>query len=184
MSVRVFPVLLHGYTLDGAPDFLTLGQTLDALLIHTFPNRTLAVRGISAVDHPGKSATDLIGIVQQLGTDRYDPMRKGILETFYAPYNLDLHALPCAVTADGQLVSSHDDGGGVMSGMLADFFHGPPLDRGSPPMRLDLLTVYDRAQLEAVAVDYGEGLNQDPCEFRFKNADRKLEALLGIVHLL
>jgi hypothetical protein len=184
MSVRVFPVVLHGYRLDGAPDFLILGRTLDALLIRHFPNGRLAVRGISAVDHPGKSPADLIGIVQQLGTDRYDPMRQGVLETFYAPYNLDLHALPCTVTADGQLVSSHDDGSGVMAGMLADFFHGPPQDRGSLPMRLDLLMIYDRAQLEGAEVDYGKGLNQDPCEFYFKHADRKLEALLGIIYLL
>jgi hypothetical protein len=184
MKVAVYSIALPDYRVDHEPDFLALGRVLDAQIIRFFPRRRLAVRGLSLTDHPGKSALELIEIVASLGTDRYDPTRQVVLEDFYAPYELDLHALPCKTTADGKLISSHDDGAGVMAGLLGDFFHGPPLDRGASPMRLDLLTVYDRTQLEAVAVDYGHDSNEDPCEFRFIHPERKSAALLGIIELL
>jgi hypothetical protein len=183
MTVALYSVTLPDYRVNTEPDFFALGRTLDALIVRHFPRRRLAIRGLSLVDHPGTSTLELMEIIARLGTDRYDPTRQAVLESFYAPYRLDLHALPCETTADGRLYSSHDDGAGVMAGLLSDFFHGPPLDRGAPPMRLDLLTVYDRDHLEAVAVDHGDGGDEDPCEFRFLHPDRKSEALLGMVQL-
>ena len=65
----------------------------------------LALRGISLQDHPGLELGALVAKILELGTDKYDPSRQGVLHDFYAPYQIDLHALPCELseTAGAQL---------------------------------------------------------------------------------
>jgi hypothetical protein len=57
----------------------------------------------------------------------------------------------------------------------ADFFHGPPVDRGGVPLRLDLLICYDLDQLIGIRTDELE--SQEATAFRFKDPDNKQAAL-------
>ena len=69
-----------------------------------------------------------------------------------------------------------------MTDVISDFYYGPPVDRGGSPLRIDVLMVYDRRQLEPVKVDYGHPSDGEPCEFRFLG-DKRV-ALLGVVKIL
>lgn len=181
-TVPLYTIALPEYTVDLEPDYLSIGKKLDRLIETHFPNSRIAIRGISLTDHPSLSVGEFMAIVLRTGTDKYDPSRQGVLHEFYAPYEIDLFALPCTV-AD-RLESSHCEEESVMGEVIGDFYTGPPVDRGGPPLRLDLLVVYDRNQLEPVFVDYGGEPETDPCDFRFRYPDKKPDALLGIVQIL
>ena len=190
--VPVYSPALPNYVRGLEPDFLAVGRKLDATIEAHFQG-AIAIRGISVVDHPGHSLDDLVAIIQELGTDRYDPQRKAVQHELYDPYGVELHALPC--TVEGGFLRAHSslvEAPSVMADVLGDFWGGPPVDRGSPPMRLDLLIIFDPHQLEPIFVSYDgkprEG-GETPqlmhsLEFRFKFPDRKSEALLGFIKIL
>jgi hypothetical protein len=77
-----------------------------------------------------------------------------------------------------------------MGEVVSDFYGGTRLERGFP-LRLDLVLIYDLEHLEMAAtprdrgpIENSPGGLQDCCLFRFRDPDRKSEALLGIVKLL
>lgn len=182
ITTPVYTITLPEYTVDTEPDYAVIGQKLDRLLETHFADSRVAIRGISLTDHPNLAREELVATILRAGTDRYDPARQGVLYEFYRPYAIDLFALPCIVT--DHLQSSHCDGPSVMADIIGDFYTGPPVDRGGPPLRLDLLMVYDQDQLEPVFVDYGGETDADPCDFRFRFPDNKPGALLGIITIL
>jgi hypothetical protein len=181
----VYAVALPEYRVKQAPDEAHLGATLDAVICTRFPDRRLAVRGIGLADHPGHTANTLVATIRALGTDRYDPTRRGVHDDFYAGYAIDLFATPCEVR-DGHLISRNDpDAPSVMGQLLADFYHGALADRGYP-IRLDLLLVFDRERLEEVdcsALWPCQPPEPESCAFAFRYPDHKYDALLGIIHI-
>lgn len=178
----VYTIELPEYSVATAPDAEGLGTPLDAFIAERFSG-AIALRELSLADHPELTRTELIEIIQRVGTDRYDPERRGVLHDFYEPYGVELHALPCTITPNKKLISTHCEGS-VIADCIVDFYEGPPVDRNGPPLRIDLILVYDRSVLEPVPVIYDSGPAEDPCEFRFRFPGRKVEALLGIVSLL
>jgi hypothetical protein len=174
-AAPVYTISLPEYTVDHEPDYGVVGGKLDKVIETHFHGKRIAIRGISLVDHPGRTLDDLVGIILALGTDRYDPDREGVLYPD-PPFTIDLHAAPPSHYGGADIVS---EGLRVMHGVLSDFYTGPPADRGGP-LRLDILMIYDLDQLEEVPY---EGWEQS-CMYVFQHPDRRKEALLGVIKIL
>jgi hypothetical protein len=172
----VYTIHLPEYRIAPDTDWLACGRKLDRLIETHFPGRRLALRAIGLADHPGKTLDELVTIIQQLGTDRYDPERAGL---YYAREGLDdIHAGALLVTEDGLRAEKH-----VQMSPLAEtleiFYEGTLADRGYS-IRLDLLLFYDLDQLAPVY-----DMPPESCyEFAFLHPDRKPEALVGLIRIL
>lgn len=187
-SAPVHSISIPEYVRGEKPDYLAVGRQLDRVIGAHFQG-DIAIRGITIADHPGLTLDDLVATILELGTDRYDPERKAVLHERYDPHGVELHVLPCTVV-EGKLQSPHIDPRAtyVMEDVVGVFYEGPPFDRNGPPIRLDVLTIYDPHQLEHIRFvvsdeNSGEGGERDG-GFRFKHPNRKRDALLGIVKIL
>jgi hypothetical protein len=178
-SIPVYTISIPEYTVDPKPDYAAVGRKLDRAIESHFQGK-IVIRGIGLIDHPGKSLDDLIALVLETGTDRYDAKREGV--HYPEEYLTAIFACPCEVTQ--KLTSAHyHEGrlefGSVMAECVGDFYEGALADRGYS-IRLDLLLIYDRQQLLGLPDDGVE----DCCLYTFRQPDRKREALLGIVKIL
>lgn len=168
----------------GEPGFAAAGGVVDAAIVKLVPaDAVVAVRALSIYDHPSMSCLQLADTILGTGTDRYDPTRRVVLADFYDPWGVELHAITCWAGTDGTLTSHHYGESGVAAGLMRDFQLGPPVDRGSVPLRVDLLAVYDRAALEPIAVAYADGAETDPTAFRFRYRVEAANAVLGVIIL-
>jgi hypothetical protein len=94
------------------------------------------LRGISSGQHPDKSANDLVRIIEETGTDRYDPERTGNRYENIQNKHIDLFAFAANVTPELEL------GWEVIYG----FYHSAIAVHGAP-VRIDILTIYDASQM-------------------------------------
>ena len=117
-SIPVHTISLPEYRVEHKPNYQVVGRKLDAIVQKHFAAKNIAIRAISLADHPALSRHELVSLITELGTDKYDPQRKGVLHDFYAPFQIDLHALPCTVL-ENALVSSHCKGSSVMGECVA-----------------------------------------------------------------
>jgi hypothetical protein len=192
-SIPIYTVSLPEYTAEEEPDYPAVGRKLDQVIETHFPDKKMAIRGISLVDHPGWSLEALVTTIRELGTDRYDPEREGV---HYPVSSSVSHIFACPfIVVSGKLQSPHYHGdrcpsGSVLGEVVSDFYGGTRLERGFP-LRLDILMIYDLDHLDMAAKPHDRGQIenllgglQDCCLFRFRYPDRKPEALLGIVTVL
>ncbi|MEQ4204334.1 hypothetical protein [Actinopolymorpha sp. B9G3] len=125
------------------------------------------------------------------GTDRYDPDRIGPTDMNYAGYGVELHVGHCAISTASlrTLWVQHPTFLGTISQSVfakwaSDFYEGPAVDRGGVPLRIDLITIYDPAQLEGIRIP-GHGDEKPPYSAcRFKYPDRRQDALFGLIKVL
>jgi hypothetical protein len=188
-SVPVYEISLPEYTVEREPDFLAIGARLDPLIEAHFPERWIAIRGIGLVDHPGWALDDLVATIRELGTDRYDPQRKGVHEDFYQ-FPVDVWAGPCLVS--NGLHAYEQEGPSVMAELVDHFYGGTKADRGYS-IRLDIILIYDLDQLEPISLQRTPDgpvplpvprLPTESYAFNFKHPEQKRNALLGIVKIL
>lgn len=55
------------------------------------------------------------------------------------------------------------------------------MSRSGADAPLTVVTVYDRAPLEPIAVAYADGVEADPTAFRFRNRADAANAVLGVI---
>jgi hypothetical protein len=183
-AVPIYTVAAPEYTGEEEPDCPAIGRKLDAVIETRFPGRRLAIRAVGLIDHPGMELDDLVAIVSEFGTDRYDPEREGLYYPDGDAVDVPIWATPCTV-ADG-IDCPHYRGdrrpsGTMMGEVIGDFYGGARSDRGYA-VRLDLLLVYDLDQLEVFPPDSNWPLENCGC-FTFRAPDRKQEALLGLIRI-
>jgi hypothetical protein len=168
----VYSINIPEYRLDQKPDYQMVGRKMDEAIQQYFSDREIALRCLSLADHPGQTMDSLVETIQRLGTDRYDPDRKGVLHDFYKDRGVDMFAGPHDFTKGAQ----------ALADTVENFYEGALQDRGYR-VRIDLILVYDPKQLEFVPVDYGNG-DYGNDAFRFKNPEEKRKALIGIIKVL
>ncbi|SDT22163.1 hypothetical protein [Actinopolymorpha singaporensis] len=168
----VFDIDVPQYRVDTEPDHRAVGRVVDAELRKLFLGRTVVVRGIGAQHHPGRTVDDLIEIVCRLGTDRYDPDRAGDRYDNLQNKRIDLFAFRRRATPRMRLFEA----------MSWGFYHSSIAVHGVP-VRLDLLLIYDAAQLREVVHQYEGRDDRKRDGYVFRDPDRKPEALLGIAKL-
>ena len=192
MTVKVVAVSVSDYTVASEPDYHATGVKVDRAIETNFPDGIYIVRGISVDDHPGRTLDDLVRVIQETGTDKYDPERKPVAHADFAAYDYDIQAGAVEIK-DSRLIpdgSRRSDGSRrhltVFGEIAYLFFKHAPLDRGHP-VRIDLLLVYDprklvKAKLRPGAKGVREGLAQHL--YRFVDREHKRGALLGLVEIL
>ncbi|MFH0770472.1 MAG: DegT/DnrJ/EryC1/StrS family aminotransferase [Candidatus Peregrinibacteria bacterium] len=169
----VFPLPLPEYTIDAKPNYQSIGAKIDEELEKHFPGKDVAIRALSTTDHPQYSVDELMKIITETGTDKYDRNRKGV--EGFENYRVDFQAEACTIG------KNHFGKG---ADFVKKFYENVLFDRGYR-LRIDLLLVYDLHQLlRAEKIDPakpGVPPRLEPYLFRFKNQEHKKEALLGII---
>lgn len=172
----VVSISLPEYNINTRPDYQAVGAKIDKSLEENFYGKSVAIRALSLTDHPRFSLDELVGIILEKGTDKYDPNRKGI--EGFEDYDLDFQAESC-------VVGKTHFGKGV--DIIQKFYENVLLDRGYR-LRIDLLLVYDINQLDKAEKTDNEksGVHPrlEPYLFRFKDRNHKQQVLIGIVKLL
>lgn len=168
---------LPEYKIDIKPDYKTLGVKIDKVVEENFNGKDVAIRAISLTDHPQLTLDEFVDILAKTGTDKYDPLRKGVAHEEFAAYNADLQASSCRVGTDP--VGGAD--------IIKKFYENVLLDRGYR-LRIDLLSIYDLHQLARATKEDkskpGTHPRLEPYLFRFKDRENKQQALLGIIKIL
>jgi hypothetical protein len=193
MPVTIATIALPTYTVTVPPDAEAVGAALDDVICTNFGQdgeREVAIRSVSLIDHPEHTHDSLAEVITATGTDRYDPERKGPLHETYDPYGVELHVGPSTVSAtslrshmcDG--VTFYGTTQSVMAEAVSDFYVGPPVDRGGVPLRIDLITIYDMAQLEGIQIPFHGDEKPPYSACRFRYPDRRSDAVLGLVKVL
>jgi hypothetical protein len=142
------------------------------VLLH-FAGQTIVVRGLSSKEHSDKSIDELVDIIKVTGTDRYDPKRTGDRYDNIKGKQIDLFAFRRKVTPKMELFQDISWG----------FYHGAKAIHGKP-VRIDILIIYDAAQLKAVVHQY-EGRDDIKRDgYVFRESDDKNAAVIGIIKIL
>ena len=172
-QISVYAIDVPEYDVRTKPDWRGIGAKLDEFLRELFLGRKIVIRCIGSCEHPGKSLDDLVEIILEQGSDRYDPSRPGDRYENIENKPIDIFALEFKV----------EPGLAMMENIIEPFYTWP-LQNGKKPTRLDLMTVYDAGKLEVVEHMY-EGRNEVKKDgFIFKNQENKSETILAIVKLL
>jgi hypothetical protein len=193
MPPTVASISLPTYNVTDPPDAESFGAALDDVICETFGKegpREIGIRSVSLFDHPEHSHDSLVELILASGTDRHDPDYTSPLTETYGPFGVELHVVPCTVSATS-LDSEMCDGStfygttqSVMAEAVSDYYAGPPLDRDGVPLRIDLLTIYDLAQLEGIAIPFHVGEKPPYSTCRFRHPDRRSDAVLGVIKIL
>ncbi len=185
MTAEVIAVSVPEYTVDKVPDYLGIGRRVDEAIESNFTDRKFVYRAIGKDDHPQLTLDELVSVVQELGTDKYDPERQGVSHEEFSAYDYDMQAGSFEIR-DGRIVVDEADRYPTLFGdTIRDFYEGAPVDRGHP-VRVDILMLYDPGKVEpAPKVDpRAPGNRLAKYLYRFKDPDDKPDALLGVVKIL
>lgn len=172
MKPPVFSVAVPEYQVETEPNHRAVGKIVDAVIKEHFLGQTLVVRGIGSLEHPGKSVDGLIATIQALGTDRYDPARKGDRYENVAGKHIDFFAFRRKIMPTTELFKDISWG----------FYHGAKKIHGRP-VRIDILLLYDASQLKAILHRYADRIDAKRDGFVFKDPTNKQTALLGIIKI-
>lgn len=172
MTSSVLSVNLPDYRVDAEPDYKAVGRVVDDELKKQFMGRTIVVRGIGSQKHPGKSVEELVEIIQQLGTDRYDPGRTGDRYQNIGGKHIDFFAFRRTVTPRMQLFKD-----------IAYGFYHSAIGFHGRPVRIDILLIYDATQVKRVLHQYEGRTDKKRDGFVFKDSANKPAALLGIMKI-
>lgn len=172
MKPIILDITIPEYKINQAPDNAVIGPELDGLLKQNFMGQKVVIRCIGIQDHPGLNLDELADIVLKTGTDKYNPKRLGVgYDEFVRKGMLvDFYGEQVEVTSDTT----------IMSQQVWEMYHSAIGDRGFG-VRIDLVLIYDRAQVDMVMNMYDHHPSSDG--FVFKEPANKPEALLGIIKI-
>lgn len=161
------------YDITSEPDDRAIGAVVDSELRKLFPGKRVLVRAIASSEHPGKTVDELVDIIVQTGTDRYDPVRVGDRYDNVDNKHIDLFAFQADLNTNDA----------VFGQAVWGFYHSSKSVHGYP-MRIDIVIVYDATKMNQVTHRY-EGRNDTKDDgFSFKDPASKPDALLGIIKLV
>ena len=166
----IWHVHVPGYITKKNVDYQGIGKKLDKIIRSNLKEKNIVMRCLGSQDHPQRTTQELVEIIKQTGTDRYDPKRKIIFHKFYAKHNPDLFASPVKVSENTP----------SMAEVLKKFYTKTTGDR-KIGVRADIVVFYDPKKLEMVKHVY-KGQEESDL-FKFKNPKNKQKAVLGIIEI-
>ena len=75
-TVPIFEVDIPEYKLDNSFDYKKVGAKIDRIIKDNFKGKHICIRAIGSIDHPNLSTDQLIEIIIETGTDKYDQTKK------------------------------------------------------------------------------------------------------------
>ena len=187
MNVKIVTVSTPEYTVGEKPDYIKIGKKVDEVIERNFSDRKYIYRAIGIDDHPGLSLDELIAIILESGTDKYDGERRGICHEQFSAYDYDIQAGSFEIKDSKIVINDSDNYPTLFGDTIYDFYKNAPLDRGYP-VRIDIMILYDSHMLEPAELTVPGAKGVDPRleKYLYKFKDRKniKKALLGIVKIL
>lgn len=170
--MEIIRLNLPEYTIDSEPDHELLGKIVDQELTKHFMGQSILVRGIASSEHPDKTIDELIDIIKQTGTDRYDPKLKGDRYENIDDKHIDLFAFPHMVNNQSS----------IFADVVYGFYHSAIGVHGKP-QRIDILTIYDATKVTKVVHQYEgrDDIKEDG--YVFNDTKNSVDAILGIVRI-
>jgi len=161
---------------EGKPDFALIGSEIIQCLRKYFLGKRIALRLLSSTGHPEKSLEELIEIIKKYGHDRYDSSRVGDRYENIDNQDIDFFALDFEVGKEQEEQCIQ---------WALDSFYEWPMKNKAWPVRIDIGIVYDPSQLKTIEHIYTGRENEIKRDgFVFKNADKKPNAILGIIKII
>lgn len=170
-EIPIYSIDLPEYKVDTQPDHVAIGKRIDAIIKQHFMDQEVIIRCLGSGEHPGKTIDQVIEIIQQTGTDRYDPNRTGDRYENVDDKQIDFFGLPFRV----------DENGSIMEQFIESFYTWPLQSRGYP-VRVDIVIMYDPKQVKQVVHTYDDGRTKDD-GYVFMNPERKSSALIAVIKL-
>ena len=167
----IYTIDLPKYQIESKPSFAGIGKVVDDALREHFLNETIVVRGVASSAHE-ISAYELIEIIRETGTDRYDRNREGDRYDNVDNKQIDFFAFRRKVTPKTQLFRD----------IAWGFYHSAKAVHGRPE-RIDIVIIYDSSAVKFVLHRY-EGREKAKRDgFVFRNPDEKPNAVKAIIHI-
>ena len=187
MDVKIVTVSTPEYIVGEKPDYIKIGKKVDEAIESNFSDRKYIYRAIGIDDHPGLSLDELVAIILESGTDRYDGERKDICHEQFSAYDYDIQAGSFEIKNSKIVIDDSDNYPTLFGDTIYDFYENAPLDRGYP-VRIDILTLYDPNTLKPAELIIPRATGVDPrlekYLYKFRDRENKKEALLGIIKIL
>ena len=171
-DIVVTSLEIPGYQVDQEPDVNLIGKTVDTEIRRHFLGQNIVARGVGSSEHPDKTTGQLIEIIINDGTDRYDPTRRGDRYENIQGKHIDLFGFRRKVTPRMKLFRD----------IVHGFYHSAISIHGKPT-RIDILIIYDASKMKAVAHRYAGRQDTKRDGFVFKHPENKTDALLGIIRI-
>lgn len=70
--MQLISISARNYSIDSEPDCKSIGKLIDDELKKYFMGQKILLRGNGSQEHPDKIADELVQIIAETGTDRYD----------------------------------------------------------------------------------------------------------------
>lgn len=139
MPLPILEIAIPEYQVVTKPDFQSIGAKIHRSLIKHFLGQKLVIRCIGSQEHPEKTTDQLIQIIRELGTDRYDPRRQGDRYDNLENKAIDIFALDFTIKEHGQYLEQ-----------FIEPFYTWPKSKGDLPIKLDIIILYDHSKLKKV----------------------------------
>lgn len=158
------------YVLNNTLDLEKVSKCIDQALVKNFPGQKIVLRTLSSSDHD-MTRSKLLKIIEQSGSDRYNPALPGDRYENAQNKHIDLFGRTCTVQPDRELSKKLLEGFHIYGAK----FHGRPAPK------MDIWLVYDRSKLKSVLHYYERYKVYKRDGYVFKDPAHKPEALLGIL---
>ena len=173
IPIPVYNVKIPEYNVKSKPDWVLIGAKIDKIIKQYYMGEQVVIRCLSSKVHNGKTIGNLIKIIKKLGTDRYNPKRKGERYENIENKKIDFFALDFRIKKDSAIMEN-----------FIEPFYTWPIKFGGSPIRINIAIIYDLSKLKRVHHQY-EGRNDIKKDgFVFKNPENKIESLKGIIKIL
>ena len=136
-------VNIPSYDIEKEPDDKAIGEIVDNELKKRFSGKQVLVRAVASSEHHGKTVEELLQVIAQTGTDRYDPKRTGDRYENIEDKHIDLFAFPADISPDTVIFNQ----------AVWGFYHSSKAVHGYP-MRIDIVIVYDATKMNQVIHQY------------------------------
>lgn len=184
---KIVEVPLPEYTIESKPNYIELGKKVDEVIESNFPDSYYFERVLSIEDHPDLDIDDLVDIIVNTGTDRYDPGRKSVCHEEFEIYDYDLHLGSFEIKDRKIQIYEDDEQPTLFGNAIYNFYEHTPRDRGKK-LRIDLMVLYDPDCFEQ-AKKFPEHKSKpehkfDKYLYKFKEGLDRRYAVVGVAKVL
>lgn len=187
MATKIVSVHVPEYTLNSRPDYIAIGKKVDKEIAKNFDDGVYVARAIGKDDHTHLSLDQLVDLIVETGTDKYDPQRRSVVHEEFSAYDYDFQADKFGIKDSKMVFDDLETSHTLFGDIVSNFYENAPIDRGYP-VRIDLLLLYDAKQLQPAPKSNLKiaGVNPkfEKYLYRFRNRNNKKAALVGIVKIL
>lgn len=168
--MKIVKVKIAEYDTSKELNLKEISKKIDRALVKNFDGQKVILRAVSSEAHD-KSQSELVDVIKKLGTDRYDPVKKGDRYDNVQDKQIDLFGQTKEIKP-----------GKNLSIFLLKGFHiyGQKFHK-KPSNKMDIWMVYDRSKLKYVTHFYEKYMVMKRDGYIFKNPNNKAGALLGIL---